>query len=224
MLADIAAFIKPHLPAAAGDPPVFVLGHSMGGQQAVTLACESTYADDVVRRVRGWLLESPFIGYPPETRPGALKVFGARLVGRVLPLRQMLVQLPPGNLSRDAETVASIAADELMHDTGTLQGLAGMIDRTAALSSGAVRPKGGVVRSLWVGHGTMDKATSFEASKRYVESFAGEVEDRQFKAYEGWYHQLHNDGPCSEEFFKDVADWILERCGPEEASKGDSKL
>ncbi|KAK3685018.1 Alpha/Beta hydrolase protein [Podospora appendiculata] len=219
--ADLAAFIKPHLPASPSDPPVFVLGHSMGGGEALTLACDPKYEDAVVRHVRGWLLESPFIGFAPEEQPSALKVYAGRMAGRLFPRHQMYHQLHPANLSRDPAVAKSLGEDPLLHNTGTLEGLAGLIDRTEALSSGVARPRGTAVRSLWMGHGTVDKATSFAASKRYFDEFTGAVQDKAFKSYEGWYHQLHADGPCSDEFYKDVGDWILARV---EGERAGSKL
>jgi acylglycerol lipase len=212
----MAAFITPHLPAeGSNDPPVFVMGHSMGGAQVLTLLSRKEYADSVVKRVRGWMLESPFIGFSPEETPSQVKIFLGRLAGKLLPHFQLKHIIDPANLSRDKAVQKSIAEDKLMHDTGTLEGLAGLLDRTAALASGAAKPLGGgVVKSLWIGHGTQDKTTCFNASRKYFdECVKGTVEDGEFKAYEGWYHQLHADGPDSEQFYRDVGDWILARCG-----------
>ncbi|KAK4192978.1 Alpha/Beta hydrolase protein [Podospora australis] len=216
VLADIVAFIKPHL---AGEEPVFVMGHSMGGGQVLTLLGEAQYEDSVLRKVRGWLLESPFVSFSPEEEPSWFKIFAGRLAGRLLPHHQLVHKIAPENLTRDPKVAESIKADTLMHDTGTLEGLSGLLDRTTALAKGAVRPRqGGVVKALWIGHGTKDKTTFFEASKKYFDECTGHVEDREFKAYEGWYHQLHADGPDSEEFYRDVADWILKRSGGGEAA------
>jgi len=222
VVADIAAFIKSHLPASS-DLPVFVLGHSMGGQQVLTLASTPAYHDEVVRHVRGWLLESPLIGVSPENTPSIIKVLAGRLLGRMLPRHQMLVELRPAELSRDPAIVKDLAEDKLMHNTGTLEGLSGMLDRIESLSRGTVRPTGDALRSLWIGHGTKDMVTSYDASKRFFDQFAGAVPDKEFKTYEGWYHQLHADGPCSDEFYNDMADWILARCG-ELGKTADSKL
>ncbi|KAH6626395.1 Alpha/Beta hydrolase protein [Chaetomium sp. MPI-SDFR-AT-0129] len=212
VLADMAAFIKPHLPSSPSDPPVFVMGHSMGGGQVLTLACQPEYQDSIVRPVRGWLVESPFIGFSPEEEPSFLKVFAGRLASKVLPHFQLSHTIMVEHLTRDPAVQKSLAEDALVHNTGTLEGLAGLLDRTAALANGQTRPlPGGALRSLWVGHGTKDKTTWFDASKKYFDEFTGEVADKEFKAYEGWYHQLHADGPDSEEFYKDVGDWILAR-------------
>jgi acylglycerol lipase len=219
VLADMAAFITHHLPTTTSsptttpDPPVFVMGHSMGGGQVLTLACHPDYQDTLVRHVRGWLLEAPFIGFSPEEQPNPVKVLAGRLAGKLLPHRQLKHEVLPEHLSRDPAVVRSIREDPLMHNTGTLEGLAGLLDRTAALATGRVRPlPGGALRSLWIGHGTADKTTWFDATKKYFDECTAEVRDRTFKAYEGWYHQLHADGPDSEEFYRDVGDWILLRC------------
>jgi len=223
VIADIAAFIKSHLPASP-DVPVFVLGHSMGGQEVLTLVSTPDYQDDVVRHVRGWLLESPLIGLSPENAPSFIKVAAGRLLGRLLPSTQMAVELRPAELSRDADVVKSLAEDKLMHNTGTLEGLAGMLDRTSSLSSGKLRPSGDALQSLWLGHGTKDLVTSYDASKRYFEQHLSAVPDKEFKTYEGWFHQLHADGPCSDEFYNDMADWILARCAaPATDVDGDGK-
>jgi acylglycerol lipase len=226
VLADMAAFITPHLPAdPAADPPVFVLGHSMGGGQVLTLACHPDYQESVVRRVRGWMLEAPFISFSPEEQPSWLKVFAGRLAGRLLPHRQLKHEIMPSHLTRDPAVQKSILEDKLMHNTGTLEGLSGLLDRTTALASGEVRPQeGGALRALWIGHGTGDKTTWFEASKKYFDECTGVVQDREFRVYEGWYHQLHADGPDSEEFYKDVGDWILKRCGGETEERAGAKL
>ncbi|KAL1840732.1 hypothetical protein VTJ49DRAFT_172 [Mycothermus thermophilus] len=229
VLADMAAFMTPYLPSGPNDPPVFVMGHSMGGGQVLTLACRGEYQDKIVKRVRGWLLESPFIGFSPEEQPSSLKVFAGRLAGKLLPAFQLKHAIPPANLSRDEGVRKSIAEDKLMHNLGTLEGFAGLLDRTAALAGGQVKPLHGAVKSLWIGHGTEDKTTCFKAARKYFDECLKDVEDREFKAYEGWYHQLHADGPDSERFYQDVGDWILARCGGgggggEEAEEGEGRV
>lgn len=221
VVADMAAFIRPHLPASPSDPPVFVMGHSMGGGQVLKLMCDTDgeYAD-LVRRVRGWLCEAPFVGLAAEERPSWLTVFAGRLVGRILPKMHMVRVIPPEHLSRLPEVVESIRGDELMHNTGTLEGLAGLLDRSAELSSGRARPDGKKVKALWIGHGTMDRGTDYGETKKWFDNCAGEVGDREFRTYEGAYHQLHAD-IGREEFAKDVAEWILKRAGGSAEGSGE---
>lgn len=218
VLSDIAAFVTTlALPAEPTQAPLFVMGHSMGGGEVLALASTPQYEEAVVSRVRGWVLEAPFIDFPPAARPGALKVFAGRLAGRVLPRMKLANPIPPEDLTRDPAVVQSLRDDALCHDTGTLEGLSGLLDRTAELAAGKYRlsPK---VRSLWLGHGDMDKATCFDASRAWFDRQA-QIPDREFKTYPGGFHQLHAD-TGREEFYADVERWILARCGDGPASAG----
>lgn len=217
VLSDCAAFIASHLPAA-DDPapvPVFVMGHSMGGGQCIHLAASPDHGD-VVHRVRGWLLETPFIGFAQGESPSSLKVALGRFVGRLLPKQKLVNKIPPEYMSRDKEVVEDVRNDELCHDTGTLEGLSGILDRSIALESGLVKLSKGQMKSLWMGLGTEDKAVSYPAAKKWFEELGDVVEDKDMKIYEGWMHQLHAE-IGKEEFYKDVGDWILARVDEDKA-------
>lgn len=208
---DIVSVIKSQLPSSV---PLFVLGHSMGGGEALTLASDPQYTD-LMKDIRGWVLESPLIALPKGYEPSPVVVFFGRIIGRVMPHKQRLSALPPENLTRDPEVVKSIKADKLLHDIGTYGGLAGMLDRAEALSQGMATLNKGV-KSVWLGHGTDDKGTSYPESKKWFERQT-QLEDKTFKTYEGWSHMLHCDLPDNRSVFaKDVGDWILARSGPEE--------
>jgi acylglycerol lipase len=214
VISDIVSVIKSQIPATGNTVPLFVMGHSMGGGEALTLASDPQYAD-LMKDIRGWVLESPFIDFPQGHAPSSITIFLGRLVGKIAPHKQRWSGLPPADLTRDPAVVESLKADKLDHDIGTLEGLAGMLDRTSALSKGHTKLNKGV-RSLWLGHGTDDKGTSYPASKAWFERQA-ELVDKEFKTYEGWSHMLHCDLPDNRSIFaKDVGDWILARVGPDE--------
>ena len=216
VLSEMAAFIREKLAESEKkNLPVFLLGHSMGGGQILTFASSSEY-DDIVCKVTGWILESPFIGFHPEETPSPIKVFFGRLAGRMLPHFHLVHKIPPAYLSRDPEAVKALEQDKLLHETGTLEGLSGVLDRTLALSSGQTRLNPSVKRLL-LAHGSADRVASFDASKNWFEKHTEAIPDKTFKIYDGAYHQLHSD-IIKEEYYRDVAAWILER------SKGDDKL
>ncbi|KAI0999623.1 hypothetical protein K3495_g8574 [Podosphaera aphanis] len=207
VISDIVSFISSHLPSSV---PVFVFGHSMGGGEALVLASDPKYAD-IVGQIRGWIVESPLIGIVKENEPSKLTILFSRAVGKLLPTKQRFSSLPADILSRDPEVIKSLNEDPLLHGLGTLEGLFGMFDRTNDLSSGNIKLNK-EVRSIWIGHGTKDKATSFEASKEWYEEECKYVEDKEFKAYVDWYHQLHADSPETRPIFaEDVGNWILSR-------------
>lgn len=206
VIADVAAFISDKLPS---DVPVFVMGHSMGGGEILTLAGDNQYKD-FVSQVRGWILEAPFIGFAKGEEPSFIKIYAGRLVGRLLPRQQLKHVVPPEQLTRDLAIVESVRNDPLCHNTGTLEGMASLLDRTATLSSGAIQ-LGSHVQGILLAHGTQDLTCSYEAAKNWLEQQNG-VADKSLKSYDGGYHQLHTDH-CKEDFAEDLVEWILQRCG-----------
>ncbi|KAI1079274.1 Alpha/Beta hydrolase protein [Whalleya microplaca] len=217
VLADIAAFVRSKL---SETTPLFVLGHSMGGGEVLALACDPAY-EDVVRRVRGWVLEAPFLGFAPELQPHWITIASGKLAARLVPRFQLYRPIPPEDVTRDPEVQRSIREDTLMHMYGTLEGLAGLLDRTDKLARGEMRLNKSV-NSVFLAHGSADHATSMEKAKKWYDAQT-QLEDRRFKAYEGFYHQLHAD-PGKEEFYQDVGDWILARCDDGTRSAPESKL
>lgn len=223
--ADVAAFVKDKLASQDGSPstPLFVMGHSMGGGEVLTLAGDAQYSE-LVGQVRGWILECPLVGFSAGEEPSSLKIFAGRLVGRLLPKQQLKHVVPPEHLSRDPAIVESVKNDPLCHNTGTLEGMASLLDRTALLASGGVKLDKHV-QSLFLAHGTQDKTCSLDAAVNFVKR-QDAVDDKATKTYEGGYHQLHAD-LCKDEFTEDVIKWILDRSGKVEGTAAepiDAKL
>lgn len=213
---DITAFVK-HVLAidAESGIPLFLMGHSMGGAQVLLYA--SQYGPpDVVNKIRGFLAEAPFVALHPDSKPWKITVMLGRLAGKLLPHMHMVNKLDPKLLCRDPDVCKALENDPLCHDTGTLEGLAGMLDRASLLETGSIvlqdgRGEGGKTR-LWVGHGTADGVCDYAACRNWYDS--AQVEDKQMQVYEGWYHVLHKEpGEDKLRFAQDVAEWISARCG-----------
>ena len=214
VMADITTFLK-SLPEDEGDIPLFLMGHSMGGGETVVYA--ATGPEQVVSKIRGFLLESPLIGLPPSTQPWKATVVLGKLASKFLPHRHLLRKLDPRTMSRDPDVCKAWAEDSLCHDMATLEALDGLVSRTADLNEGRIALKddlgeGGATR-LWVGHGTVDGACSYDACRKWFEDL--KVDDKEMRVYEGWYHKLHSEpGEDKHRFANNVASWILNRCGP----------
>lgn len=212
------------------------MGHSMGGAEVLQFAARGPA--DVRSQIRGYLGESPYLALHPSAQPNRMTVIAGRMVAKVVPKRQMVQKLDPQWVSRDETVQKEWAQDPLCHDTGTLEGLAGMLDRAHELDTGLVVAKEG---SFWIGHGDGDRVTSYDASRRWFESL--EVEDKEYKTYEGWYHkcEIHHQrvqenrfglrslvhaepGEDKITFANDVADWILARSNATGAQDTKSKL
>jgi acylglycerol lipase len=73
---------------------------------------------------------------------------------------------------------------------------------------------------LLVQHGTDDKITNFEVTREMFAKLPSGHPDREFKAWGGYYHELHNE-PEEErkKAIEYIAEWILARCNDTSAPR-----
>ena len=185
VLADMTSLIEAQLKNNVDAIPVFLMGHSMGGAQVLQWIARGP--DGLKRQISGYLAESPFIALHPDSQPARFTVVAGRLAARFLPKRQMIQKLDPNLISRDPEVCQQYDADTLCHDTGTLEGLAGMLQRAEELERGTVVIRDRTGLQIWVGHGSEDKICSFDATQNFMSRL--EVKEKEFRVYDGWYHQ-----------------------------------
>ena len=186
VLDDLSSFIKTVIPCPI---PLFLMGHSMGGGEVLCYAAQGPA--EIRKRIRGYLLESPFVDFSPASKPSPVTVFLGRLAGKLLPHRQMVNKLDVGLISRDPNVQKQFLEDDLCHDTGTLEGLSGLLDRTVALAKGKITipddaGEGGVTR-IFIAHGTEDGITNYDATKNLADRLT--AKDKEFKSYDGFYHR-----------------------------------
>jgi acylglycerol lipase len=205
-LAEKASFIRTQL-SSSNDVPLFVMGYSNGASCAMMLMSLPDYAD-LSTQVRGWLLSSPHVAMVPRT--DRLALASTRYLTMVIPKMKTQNGIKLDMVTSNPEVVKKLEADNLFINAGTIEYFAGMEARARALRTGKVRLDE-AIQSVWVAHGTGDRWTSYDASKAWFEK-QGVREDGQFKTYDGWNHQLHDDAPgTSEAFYRDVWHWIQAR-------------
>lgn len=207
----------------------------MGGAEVLLLALLQSQPQPLPH-VSGILVESPFAALHPSGQPSVVTIVAGKLASKVLPKRQMIQKLAAKYLSRDPQVCRDWEEDELCHDTGTLEGLTGMLQRAADLTAVASgQPVDGLglktrfgtdqplsdTTPIWLGHGTDDHVTNCPTTEALFGKL--DVKDKTFKSYPGAYHKLHAepDG-VADEFTNDVANWILERTadGKRESGQG----
>lgn len=210
MLADMASFIEAEL-LSTDNIPVFVMGHSMGGQLLAVLASTPEY-EHLVSRLAGIILMAPYIHLAKENPVSPMMMFAARWIRVLLPRYQTVLAVPPHVAMRDPSVIQAASEDSNMNATGTLEMYGGMLDRGDDLYSDRLTLLSDSIKAIYVNHGTGDKCTSHHASLRFYNSQTGGIPDRKFKSYEGWCHALHADLPENmQTYVDDTAEWILER-------------
>jgi acylglycerol lipase len=191
----MTSFIKSVLASSSPDDdskntPLFLMGHSMGGAEVLCYIAQGP--SDVVNKIRGFLCEAPFLAFHKDTKPSIITMLIGRFAEKLLPRRQMLFPLDAKLLSRDPQVQKDFVEDTLCHDTFTLEGMAGNLDRATGLDSGKIlitegKGEGGKTR-IWLSHGTKDGICDYKACEKLYERM-NDVKDKELKLYDGWYHK-----------------------------------
>ncbi|MDQ8732977.1 alpha/beta hydrolase [Paenibacillus sp. LHD-38] len=184
--------------AASRHPgaPIFLYGHSMGGNVALNCALR------LHPEVQGLILTSPWLRLAFKPNP-AVEWFGRRLAS-IMPALQQSTGLNPADLFRPGyEMAAPIAEDPLCHTKITLQAF-------KEITSGgewALANAGNLQIPLLLMHGTSDRVTSLEASQLLAEKLGGKC---HFRRWDGGYHELHNDIE-GEKAIQEIIKWLEEQ-------------
>ncbi len=188
---DLDAFLK-EVRGRAGDVPVFVFGHSMGGLVMAVLAIK--HSPDV----RGLLFSSAALnaeGVSPVSR------IMAGLLARFLP-DFPVHELDASALSRLPEAVKRYNTDPLVYH-GKVGAMTGRALMEAVDFVGL--HMGEITLPLIALHGTKDRLVPHAASELLYERAGSK--DKSIKLYRDAYHEVFND-LGSETFLNDVVDWI----------------
>jgi alpha-beta hydrolase superfamily lysophospholipase len=176
LVADLAA-VCAHFHSAT--LPLFIFGHSMGGQIALRLMEKDPEA------CRGAVIASPWLRLAFD--PPWWKLLLARLAMRVYPAFVQQTALCPERLSRDLVHLASFPHPELAHRRISARMFFGL--RTAGKR---VLAEAGRVRTpLLLLHGDDDPITSHRATCEFFERVASA--DKTLRIYPGVRHEMHND-------------------------------
>ncbi len=195
VMQDIARLIeegKRRYPGA----PVFLYGHSMGGNFVINYALRKKTG------IRGVIATGPALRTAFDPPP--VKIAVGRALYAIYPRLTMSNELDVNGLSRDTSVVKAYTQDPLVHDRITARLAIDILD--AGLW--ALAHAGELSVPLLLMHGSADRLTSAKASQE----FAAQA-PKQFctlKIWDGFFHEIHNEVEQKEVL--DVAiHWLNER-------------
>ncbi len=190
-LADFDTFRR-HVAGRHPGLPVFLLGHSMGGQIALA------YALDHQADLKGLVLSAPALA------SNAVPKFAVpvlTLLSKVAPTLR-----PAGidgtKVSKDPAVVAAYQADPLVHQGNPTLGLSARLFAQFDVLPERAR---GLTLPLLLQHGT-DDVLAEPAGTRLLESTSGSP-DQTVRWYEGLWHEIYNE-PEREAPLADLREWL----------------
>ena len=175
-----------------GSIPLFLYGHSMGGNVVINYVLRRKHS------FTGVVATSPFLRL--AFQPPAIKLAIGKILQKIAPSLTMGNELNADDISRDKKEVEKYINDPLVHDRISPNYSLTFIET----GEWAINNAQLLAVPMLLLHGTGDKIISYKASKEFVENTNG---TSTLKLFEGAYHELHND-LCRDEMFKVVIDWI----------------
>lgn len=175
--------------------PLFIMGHSLGG--LITL----DYILHQPEGLRGAIVSAPAVG-GVGVSPVLLML--SRVLSRVWPTFSLDSGLDVNAISRDPQEVQAYQDDPLVHGKGTPRLATVVMDSAEWCQANAHT----LQLPLLMIHGTADSITSPADSRRFFDNVASA--DKTYIAYEGGYHESHNDIHY-QQVVEDIAAWLVER-------------
>lgn len=174
----------------------FLLGHSMGGAISVLLA--ERRGDTL----GGIILSAPLIDENTST-PGLIVALG-KLVARFMP-SLAVIKFEHDAQCRDSDVMKQFLSDPNNYNgrlrAGTGNQLLNMIEAVDTVPEKIRVP-------CWIGHSSIDRLTSFEASRAFYQRLGSE--DKTFRKYDGLFHELLNE-PEKRLVHQEIMQWIKKR-------------
>lgn len=188
---DVGRFLE-SVQIGAPRPPLFLLGHSMGGLIAID------YCLREAPPIQGLIASAPPLG---EIRLPKRLMTACRFLNRVWPRLSLSSPLDVAAISRDSAAVKAYRDDPLVHSRGTPR-LAMEMIRAAAWAQDHAEE---MLLPLLLIHGSEDRLTQPEESESFF--IRAGSPDKLFLRYPGGYHELHND-IIKDRVLADVTDWL----------------
>jgi alpha-beta hydrolase superfamily lysophospholipase len=198
-LADLDAFVAKLSQDGVANDQLFVVGHSQGGLIAALWGLSRG------RHVSGFVLVSPY--FRMAMKPPLLKVLGAKAVGRVVPWLPVSTGIRMEELTSDPDHRRWTERDPLYGRATTPR----WFEESQRTQREVMRRAAEWKHPLLVLAGGADPIADTSAMHAFVET--ARADDKQFRVYEGFRHEILNEVD-REKAFGDVVAWLSERTRP----------
>lgn len=161
------------------DIPIFLFGHSMGGNFALNYALRHTS-----KEIRGMIITAPFIhpnGISPEH-----KILNIRTINRLFPFLTLSLALDPMELSHDPAAGMKYLEDPVKHDRIS----PGLYRELSRSSRWIMENAGKMAYPVLIMHGRDDRIASWDQSKKITGKMKKTAD---IKIWEGMRHELHHE-------------------------------
>lgn len=176
------------------DVPLFLYGHSMGGNLVLNYALRRD------TKIRGIVATSPYLRLAFE--PPKWKTILGKLLLKILPSVTLDSGLDAKGISRITEETETYEVDPLVHDKVSPMFFFPVMDAGVWAIEKASQLE---IETLLL-HGTADLIIDHNGTKEFHQN----ASKTTLKLFEGGYHELHND-ICKEEMLLTIKDWIKEQ-------------
>lgn len=198
-LEDVSALLE-WSRASAGDLPLILGSHSMGGLVAARFLEKGEFA----RPVDAAVFSGPFMGVATPV-PAWKRQMGTAM-SSILPGLAVPAGVQPENISHDPEIVHAYATDPKIFRNATARWFTEMVDAQDLAVAEASR----IRLPVLVCQGLADRVVSVDASRRFFDGIA--ASDRTWKGFDGLYHEILNEAqPHREAVYGEFAAWIGKR-------------
>lgn len=177
--------------------PVFLYGHSMGGNQV------ANYTLRFPEELSGVILSSPWLRLAFAST--ALRLALAKLMNVLIPSYFQHSGLDAATISRDPAVMNAYITDPLVHDHITAR----LFSVIHANGLAAIELADTLKIPVLLMHGSADRLTSMQASQEFAAKAGSLV---TLRIWDGFYHELHNE-PEKADVLRVMTDWADKQLG-----------